>query len=119
MNTKVNIRHFEGVTVVEVSGRITMGEGTVTLRVTLNEAFKAGTHKLVLDLGEVTYMDSSGVGELTTAYTSAKKRGCTLKLARLTERLDDLMQITKLATIFDTYPDLNEAVASFYHPAMA
>jgi anti-sigma B factor antagonist len=113
MSAKVTIRHVDGVTVLGVSGRITLGEGGVTLRDSIQDALKTGTKKLVVDMGEVNYMDSSGVGELTAAYTSAKNRDCQLKLASLTKRIDDLMQVTKLATIFDIYSDEKEAVASF------
>jgi anti-sigma B factor antagonist len=113
MSAKVKIRHVEGVTVLEVSGRITLGEGGVTLRDAIQEALKTGTKKLVLDLGGVTYMDSSGVGELTGAYTSARNKGCELKLLNLTKKIDDLMQITKLATIFDIYTDEKTALGSF------
>jgi anti-sigma B factor antagonist len=113
MSAKVTIRHVEGVTVLDVSGRITLGEGGVTLRDAIQEALKTGTKKLVLDLGSVTYMDSSGVGELTGAYTSARNKGCDLKLLNLTKKIDDLMQITKLATIFDIYTDEKTALGSF------
>ena len=113
MSANVTIRQVAGVTVLEVSGRITLGEGGVTLRDAIQNALKSGARKLVVDLGNVNYMDSSGVGELTGAYTSAKRVGCNLKLVRLTRKIDDLMQITKLATIFDIYADEMEAVASF------
>jgi anti-sigma B factor antagonist len=113
MSAKVTTRHVEDVTVLDVSGRITLGEGGVTLRDAIQEALKTGTKKIVLDMGAVTYMDSSGVGELTGAYVSAKNRGCQLKLLHLTKRIDDLMQITKLATLFDIYTDEKEALASF------
>jgi anti-sigma B factor antagonist len=113
MSAKVNIRHVEGVTILDVSGRITLGEGGVTLRDAIQEALKTGTKKLIVDMGGVTYMDSSGMGELTGAYVSAKNKGCALKLLRLTKKIDDLMQITKLATLFDTYTDEKSALASF------
>ena len=113
MSAKVNIRHIHGTTFLEVSGRITLGEGGVTLRNAIQNALDAGTRKLVLDLGSVTYMDSSGVGELTTAYTLARDKGCALKLLHLTKRIDDLMQITKLATLFDVYSSEEQAVSSF------
>jgi anti-sigma B factor antagonist len=113
MSAKVTIRHVDGVSVLDVSGRITLGEGGVTLRDSIQDALKTGTKKLIVDLGGVSYMDSSGVGELTGAYTSAKNRDCELKLVNLTKKIDDLMQITKLATIFDIYSDEKEAVSSF------
>jgi len=121
VTTKINIRHTEGVTVLEVSGRIVLGEGGITFRDSIQNALKTDTKKIVVDLGGVNYMDSSGLGELTHAYTSAKARGCDVKLAGLTRKLDSLMLITKLATLFDIYSDEAEAVAAFsnYQPAVA
>jgi anti-sigma B factor antagonist len=113
MSAKVNIRHVKGITLLEVSGRITLGEGAVTLRKAIQDALDTGTKKLVLDLSHVHYMDSSGVGELTTAYTCVGEKGCTLKLLGLTKRIDDLMQITKLATLFDVYSNEQQALMSF------
>ncbi len=111
MSAKVAIRHV--VTILEVSGRITMGEGGIVLRDAIREALKAGAKNLILDLGQVSYMDSTGIGELTAAYTSAKNHKCELKLLNLTRKIDDLLQITKLATIFDIFTDEKEAIASF------
>ena len=113
MTAKINIRHMEGVTVLEVSGRIVLGDGGIVFRDSFQNALKTGTQKVVVDLGGVNYMDSCGLGELTNAYTSAKARGCDVKLARLTRRLDNLLQITKLATVFDIYEDEVGAVAAF------
>jgi anti-sigma B factor antagonist len=112
MGAKVRIRHVQGFTVLEVSGRITLGEGGVTLRDAIQEALKTGTKTLILNMGEVTYMDSSGVGELTGAYVSAKNQGSVLKLVNLTKKIDDLMQVTKLATIFDLYSTEEDALAA-------
>jgi anti-sigma B factor antagonist len=113
MSAKITIRQANGITVLDVNGRITLGDGGVTLRDAIQNALNAGVRKLIVDMGDVNYMDSSGVGEFTGAYTSAKRVGCDLKLVRLTRKIDDLMQITKLATIFDIYPDEQEAIASF------
>ena len=113
MSAKINIRHVEGVTILGVSGRITLGEGGVTLRDAIQEALKTGTKKLILDLGGVNYMDSSGVGELTSAYSSVKHQGGEIKLVNLTKKVDGLMQITKLATVFDISSDEKSAIASF------
>ncbi len=120
MSANINIRHTEDVTVLEVSGRIVLGEGGVALRDSIQDALRTGAKKLVVDLGGVNYMDSSGLGELTNAYTSAKAKGCNVKLARLTRKIDDLLLITKLSTVFDVYPDEMEAVAAFssYQPAV-
>ncbi len=113
MSATINIRHVKGITFLEVSGRITLGEGGVTLRNAIQDALDAGTKKLAVDLSGVNYMDSSGLGELTTAYTSTRDHGCELKLVGLTKRIDDLMQITKLATLFDVHSTEEQAVSSF------
>jgi anti-sigma B factor antagonist len=113
MSAKIAIRHVEGATVLEVSGRITLGEGGVTLRDAIQNTLKTGVTKLIVDMGGVNYMDSSGLGELTAAFTSARNRGCELKLLHLTRKIDDLMQITKLATIFDIYSNEQQALSSF------
>jgi anti-sigma B factor antagonist len=113
MSAKITTRPVEDATVLQVSGRITLGEGGVTLRDAIQDALKTGTKKLVLDMGGVSYMDSSGVGELTAACTSARNKACEVKLLHLTKRINDLMQITKLATIFDIYSNEQEALSSF------
>ena len=113
MSATVHINHVEGVTVLVVKGRITLGEGGVILRESVQEALKAGARKLLIDLAGVDYMDSAGLGELTSAYTSAKNHGADLKLLHLTKKVDGLLQITKLATIFDSFSDEKEALASF------
>ena len=113
MSAKISIRHVKGITFLEVCGRITLGEGGVTLRNAIQDALDAGTKKLAVDLSGVNYMDSSGLGELTTAYTSSRDKGCELKLVGLTKRIDDLMQITKLATLFDVHGTEEQAVSSF------
>jgi anti-sigma B factor antagonist len=113
MSAKINVRHVGGVTILDVSGKLTLGEGSVSLRDAVQQALAADSKKILLNLGEVTYMDSSGLGELTGAYTSAKNHGATFKLLNLTRKIDDLLQITKLATIFDIASDETEAIASF------
>ena len=113
MSAKISTRLVDEITILSVSGRITLGEGGVTLRDSIQEALKADAKKILLDMGGVSYMDSSGVGELTGAYISAKNKGAVLKLLNLTKKIDDLMQLTKLATIFDIYTDEKEAIASF------
>lgn len=113
MSAKVTLRHIQGITFLEASGRITLGEGSVTLRDAIYDALDTGTKKLVLDLSGVCYMDSSGLGELTTAYRSTREKGCELKLLGLTKRIDDLMQITKLATLFDVCSNEQQALSAF------
>jgi anti-sigma B factor antagonist len=103
----------DGVTVLELSGRITLGEGSVQLRDAIRDLIGKGQKLILLDLGEVSYIDSSGLGELVSAYTSAKNQGATLKLLKLTKKVHDLLQLTKLYTVFDIYDDEASAIASF------
>jgi len=113
MSAKISVRHVNGVAVLDVSGRITLGEGSVGLRDAVHREIEAGTRKILLNLADVGYMDSSGVGELTSAYSSVKHQGGEIKLVNLTKKVDGLMQITKLATVFDIASDENAAIASF------
>jgi anti-sigma B factor antagonist len=109
-------RHEEGsVTIIEPKGKITIGEGDVLLREEITRLLGEDKKQLVLDLGGVSYMDSAGVGELVSVYTSVKNRGGELKLSCLTKKIKDLLQITQLMTIFDTYETTQEAVGSFTH----
>ena len=106
-------REVDGVTVLELSGRITLGEGSVQLRDAIRDLISKGQRRILLDLGEVNYIDSSGLGELVSAYTTAKNQGATLKLLKLTKKVHDLLQLTKLYTVFDIYDDEASAIASF------
>jgi anti-sigma B factor antagonist len=103
----------DGVTVVELSGRITLGEGSVQLRDAIRDLIAKGQRHILLDLGDVNYIDSSGLGELVSAYTTAKNQGAALKLLKLTKKVHDLLQLTKLYTVFDIYDDEASAIASF------
>jgi len=113
VSMKIATRQLDGITVLDLGGRITLGEGSVQLREAVRDLLAKGQKKIVLNLGDVSYMDSSGMGELVTAYTSAKNQGGELKLVNLTKKIEDLMQITKLATVFDIYDDEAKAIASF------
>ena len=113
MSMKVGNRQVDGVTIVDCSGRITLGEGSVILRDTVRDLLSKGNKKIVLNLAEVNYIDSSGIGELVSAFTTVKNSGGELKLLNLTKRVHDLMQITKLYTVFDVYDDEKKAIASF------
>jgi len=106
-------RQVDGVTIVDLSGRITLGEGSVTLRETVHDLLSKGQNKILLNLGDVNYIDSSGIGELVSAFTAAKKQGGELKLLNLTKKAHDLLQITKLYTVFDVKDDEAGAVKSF------
>jgi anti-sigma B factor antagonist len=106
-------REVDGVTVLDLSGRITLGEGSVQLRDAIRDTISKGSKSVLLNLGDVNYIDSSGLGELVSAYTTSKNQGATLKLLKLTKKVHDLLQLTKLYTVFDIYDDEASAIASF------
>jgi anti-sigma B factor antagonist len=110
---KISAREVDGVTIVDLSGRITLGEGSKELRDTVKELLGGGKKKIVLNLGDVSYIDSSGIGELVSAYTSVRNQSGDLKLLNLTKKVHDLLQITKLYTVFDVWNDEAAAVAAF------
>ncbi len=106
-------REEGGVTIVDVIGRITLGEGNVALREIVRELAENGKKAIVLNLGEVVYVDSSGIGELVKAHTTIRNKGGQLKLANLNKRLHDLLQMTRLASVFDIEKDESSALKSF------
>lgn len=106
-------REVDGVTVLDLSGRITLGEGSVQLRDSIRDLIGKGQRRILLDLGDVNYIDSSGLGEMVSAYTSARNQGATVKLLKLTKKVHDLLQLTKLYTVFDIYDDEASAIASY------
>ncbi len=106
-------RELDRVTVLSLNGRITLGEGSVQIRDAIRDLIGKGQKSILLDLGEVNYIDSSGLGELVSAYTTAKNQGAALKLLKLTRKVHDLLQLTKLYTVFDIYDDEASAIASF------
>jgi anti-sigma B factor antagonist len=110
---KASTRQVNGVTVVDMSGRITLGEGSVILREAVKDLVAKGQKKILLNLGDVTYIDSSGIGELVSAFTSVRNQGGELKLLNLTKKVHDLLQITKLYTVFDIKDDEAKAVEAF------
>jgi anti-sigma B factor antagonist len=110
---KANNRQVGGVTVVDMSGRITLGEGSVVLREAVKDLLAKGQKKILLNLGDVTYIDSSGIGELVSAFTSVRNQGGELKLLKLTKKVHDLLQITKLYTVFDIKDDEAAAIQSY------
>jgi anti-sigma B factor antagonist len=110
---KVSTRQIDGVTILDLSGRITLGEGSVTLRDAVRDLVAKGDKNILLNLGDVSYIDSSGIGELVSAFTSVKNSGGELKLLNLTKKVHDLLQITKLYTVFDVKDDETSAVGSF------
>lgn len=98
---------------VDLSGRITLGEGSALLRQTIRGLLSEGQNRIVLNLGDVTYIDSSGIGELVSGYTAVKNSGGELKLLNLTKKVHDLLQITRLYTVFDVHSDEQAAITSF------
>ena len=113
MSVKLNNRQVGDVTVMDVAGRITLGEGSSALREALRELVSSDHKKILLNLGEVTYIDSSGIGELVSGFTTVTNAGGQLKLLGLNKRVKDLLQITKLYTVFDVHEDEAGAIRSF------
>lgn len=112
MSLSVNTRKVGDVVVVDMSGRLTSGEPVLLLRDTVRRFLDDGALKFVLNLGSVSYIDSSGLGELVTTYTSLQKRGGRVNLLNLTKKANDLLQMTKLLTVFDTFDDEAGAVSA-------
>jgi anti-sigma B factor antagonist len=110
---KINVRQRDGVTILEPKGKITIGVGDVALREAVHGQLDAGERNLLIDMGGVSTIDSSGVGELVSTFTSVKNRGGSLKLTNLPPKVSDILQITQLITVFEVYDDENEAVASY------
>ena len=113
MSMKTSTRQVDGVNIVDCSGRITLGEGSVILRDTVRDLLSKGQKKILLNLGDVNYIDSSGIGELVSAFTSVQRQGGELKLLHLTKKVHDLLQITKLYTVFDVQEDEANAIKAF------
>jgi anti-sigma B factor antagonist len=113
VSMKTVVRQIDSVTVVDVSGRITLGEGCTQLRELIRGQLSQGNKHVLLNLGDVTYIDSSGIGELVSSYTAVSNQGGQLKLLNLTKKVQDLLQITKLYTIFDVHDDEAKAITSF------
>jgi len=113
VSVKLNTRQVGDVSVIDVTGRITLGEGSSALRDALRELLGNNQKKILLNLGDVSYIDSSGIGELVSGFTSVTNAGGQLKLLNLSKRVKDLLQITKLYTVFDVHDDEAHAVRSF------
>ena len=106
-------RQAGDVTVLDMSGKVTIGEGSVALRSAIRRLLEEGKKKILLNLGGVGYIDSSGIGELVASFTAINKEGGQLKLLNLTQKLQDLLAITKLLTVFDVYESESEALNSY------
>jgi anti-sigma B factor antagonist len=113
VSMKATIRQVDSVMVVDVSGRITLGEGCAQLRELIRDQLTKGNKRVLINLADVTYIDSSGIGELVSAYTAVSNQGGQLKLLNLTKKVHDLLQITKLYTVFDIHNDEAKAIGSF------
>jgi len=112
---KATIRQVDSVIVIDISGRITLGEGCAQLRELIRDQLSKGNKQILLNLADVTYIDSSGIGELVSAFTAVSNQGGQLKLLNLTKKVHDLLQITKLYTVFDIHDDEAKGIASFQH----
>jgi len=113
VSLKAGSRQVDGVTIVDLSGRIVLGEATTTLREMLQNLLSQGQKKILLNLAEVSYIDSSGLGALVSGYTTLAGQQGQLKLLNLTKKVQDLLQITKLLTVFEVHTDEATAVRSF------
>ena len=113
MSLVVNVRRLDDVAILDLSGRITMGEGTLILRNHIQKLLNAGDRKFLLNFADVDYIDSSGLGELVTSFTTVRNQDGQLKILNLTRRVQDLLQITKLLTVFEAFDSEAEALKSF------
>jgi anti-sigma B factor antagonist len=110
---KANARHHGKVTVLDLSGKITIGEGDIKLREAVNALLEEGRKNFVLNLSGVSYMDSAGIGELVACYKRAKEKGASMKLLNPSGKVQDLLILTRLQEVFDIYRDEREALTSF------
>ena len=113
MDMKIETRTVGDVKILDCSGRITLGEGTMTVRNTVLDLLKDNESKIILNLAEVNYIDSSGIGELVSTYTTVANNGGKLILLNLTNKIHELLAITKLLTVFRVFDDEQAALASF------
>jgi anti-sigma B factor antagonist len=119
MSLTVKTRKIDNVVVLDLSGKLTIGEPVMQLRDALRVQVSEGQSKFVINLGDVSYVDSSGLGELVSSYTTVRNKGGDVKLLKLTAKIKDLLQMTKLLTVFDVYDDEAKAVASLKGTAKA
>jgi anti-sigma B factor antagonist len=113
VSVKMNTRQIGDVTVIDAAGRITLGEGSTAFREAIKDLVAKGQKKILLNLGDISYIDSSGIGELVSGFTSVSNGGGQLKLLNLTKRVQDLLQITKLYTVFEVFDDEAVALSSY------
>jgi len=110
---KIETRTVGDVYILDCSGKITLGEGTMAVRNTVRDILKNGGRKIILNLSDVNYIDSSGIGELVSSFTTVTNQGGKLKLLNLTKKIQELLAITKLLTVFSVYDNEQAAIASF------
>jgi anti-sigma B factor antagonist len=110
---KIETRTVGDVHILDCSGKITLGEGTMAVRNSVRDVLKNGGKKIVLNLADVNYIDSSGIGELVSSYTTVTNQGGKLKLLNLTKKIQELLAITKLLTVFSVYDNEQQALSSF------
>lgn len=113
MQLEIRERTIGDVTLLDLIGKVTIGEGSVQLRDAVSRLLDSGRNRIVLNLGGVTYVDSSGIGELVSRFTTTKNTGGKLKLLNLPKKIKDLLMITKLLTVFEIYEDEQSALESF------
>ena len=109
----ISERQAGDITILDLDGKVTIGEGSVALRTAIRRLLGEGKNKILLNLAGVGYIDSSGIGELVSSFTAVKKEGGNLKLLNLTQKIQDLLAITKLLTVFDVYENEGEALSSY------
>ncbi len=110
---KIETRTIDGVTILDVSGKITLAEGSVDVKKSVRDLLDSGRNQILLNLGDVKYIDSSGIGELVSSFTTVTNKGGKLKLLNLTLKIRELLAITKLLTVFECFDDEAEAVKSY------
>ena len=110
---KIEKRNRDGVTVLDLGGKITIGKGDIALREAVQQTLEGGAAKVLINLADVTTIDSSGVGELVGCYTTATHKGAKLKLVHLPPKISDVLTVTQLITVFDVYENEPDALASF------
>jgi anti-sigma B factor antagonist len=110
---KTKVRDVSGVRVLDLEGKITIGSGDVELRQNIEDAIAAGRHNILLNLHGVTHIDSSGIGEMVGCFTTVARKGGKMKLLNLTQKINDILQVTQLITVFDVFDNEKEALSSF------
>ena len=113
MSVKLTTRENRGVTIIDAAGKLTLGDATGALRTTIRQLIDAGSRRIVLNMADLSYIDSSGLGELISAHTTVTVAGGEIKLLNLSRRVHELMSITKLLTVFESFDDETAAINSF------